>query len=293
MVRFALALALAIACPAAPALGAGAEPLERLRLLDRICTSGWQAVGSTLTPAFVQGERALLFRVRVDWKAGEPNYPVGWPRIQTSLRASQGDWRKWGQIHLRVLPRRAGKPFPYQALGITISSGERNVSWEKDCAGLQADSWQEFTFSLRDVPDRDQVKSLGVFISESEYSDGEVLDFCISDLELVRYAQPTLVGLTPLASVAFADARALPLVVDMLGVQPGAAVPVEICLSKAETQIAAHTASATEGETQISLPLPASGGLAPGEYTLTARADGRTLSHSITLIASPWREVNK
>jgi len=293
MIRPALVLTLVAACAAAfcGLAAAATASTERLVLIDGVSTAQWQAVESTLTPALIEGGNALLFRVTVDWKTGEPNYPVGWPRIQRSLPPGQGDWRKWERIRLRVYVKKTGGPFPHQPIGITISSGDRNVSWEKDCTGLKAGAWQEFTFDLRDVPEKDKVKSLGIFISESEYADGDVLESYISDLELLRYGRPTLVGFTPLAAAAFADSKALPLVVDLLGVQPGATAPVEIQLSRGGETIAAQTAKAGEGETQVSLPLPR--GLAPGDYSLSVRSDARTLSHSIILIESPWQEASR
>jgi len=289
MARPALILILIAACAAASRGIAAAGDVERFVLIDGESTAGWESAESTLTPAEVEGTKALLFRVQVDWKGGEPNYPIGWPRIQFRLAPGQGDWRKWEQVRVRVYGKKAGAPFPAKPLGITISSGRRNVSWERDCFGLRAGAWQEFVFDLRDAPARDNVTSLGVFISESEYSDGEGLEFYISDLELLRYTRPTLIAFHPLGNVAFADAKALAAVVDMLGVAAGATALVRIELSKDGKMVAAASAQAAEGETQVSLPL--SKPVDPGAYSLTIKSGGRSLSHSVTLVASPWREV--
>jgi len=289
MARCALALILIAACGLACCGIAAAADTERWVLIDGESTAGWHAEESILTPVEIDGTKALLFRVQVDWASGEPNYPIGWPRIHFGVPAGQGDWRKWEQVRLGVYAKKAGAPFPAQPLGITVSSGKRNVSWEKNCSGLRAGAWQEFVFDLRDAPARESVSSLGVFISESDYSDGDVLEFYISDLELLRYTRPTLMSFHPLGEVAFTDARALPAIVDMLGVAAGAAAPVEIELRKGGEVIAAATAQATEGETQVSLPL--SEPLPAGGYALAITAGGRVLSHNITLVASPWQEV--
>ncbi|MGD0111824.1 MAG: hypothetical protein ABSD48_08150 [Armatimonadota bacterium] len=289
MARSTLALILTAVCAAACCGIAAAADVERLVLIDGKSAAGWQCDESTLTPAEVDGAKALLFRVQVDWEGGEPGYPIGWPRIHFGVPAGQGDWRTWEQVRLRVYAKKVGAPFPAQPLGITISSGRQNVSWEKNCSNLQAGAWQEFVFDLRDAPARDNITSLGVFISESEYSDGDVLEFYISDLELLRYTRPTLMTFQPLGDVAFADAKALSAIVDILGVAAGTTASVEIELRKGGEAIATAVAQAAEGQTQVSLPL--SKPLPPGAYSLAATAGGRALSHNIMLVASPWQEV--
>jgi len=96
------------------------EPIETRVLIDGKTTGGWQAVESALTTSRVDGMKVLLFRGPVDWHAGEPDYPIGWPRIATSLPPDQGDWRGWDQIRLRVLPRTC-------ALGLRVSCGPHPV----------------------------------------------------------------------------------------------------------------------------------------------------------------------
>ena len=289
MVRSALGLILTVVCAAACCGIAAAADVERLALIDGKSSAGWQCEESTLTAAEVDGTKALLFRVQVNWEGGEPNYPIGWPRIQFRTAPGQGDWRKWEQIRLRVYAKKAGAPFPTHPLGIAVSSGRQNVSWERNCSDLRAGAWQEFVFDPRDAPARESVSSLGVFISESDYSDGDVLDFYISDLELLRYTRPTLMIFHPLGDVAFADAKALQAIVDMLGVAAGTTAPVEIELRRGGEVIAAATTQAAEGQTQVSLPL--SKPLPTGAYSLAAKTGGRSLSCNITLVASPWQEV--
>ena len=115
--------------PAAPDVLLGDTPMsddvERLVLIDGKTVNGWEAVESTLTPAVIQGTNALLFSVPVDWSTGEPNYPIGWPRIQMSLPAEMSDWRKWEQMRLRVYALTTRDPLPYRPLGVTVSSADK------------------------------------------------------------------------------------------------------------------------------------------------------------------------
>jgi hypothetical protein len=290
MNRLALLAALGVLCALAPMPCAAQPPtddLERLVLIDGKTLTGWQATESSLTAATLDGVEAFRFALAVDWKSGEQNYPIGWPRISQEIRS--GDWRKWEQIHLRVLARTDAGPFPKEPLGVTISSEGRNAGWEKEAQPLQAGQWQDFTFDLRDLGNAGRVRSIGVFVSDASYADGAKLEFYISRLELLQYRQPTLMAFRPVARVAFADAKAVPLTVQMLGVAAGATAPVKIALTGEQGAIASHVAQAAEGETQLSLPLP--GSLPPGEYTLTVSVGTRSLSERVKLIASPWQEA--
>jgi hypothetical protein len=262
------------------------DNVERLVLIDGKTLNGWEAVESTLSPAAVEGTPALLFSVPVDWRAGEPNYPIGWPRIQMSVPAEMSDWRKWERMRLRVYALTSRDPLPYRPLGVTVSSADRNVSWERDAEGLRTGEWRECTFDLRDVPERGRVRSIGVFVSEDAYLDGEKLSFYISDLELLRYTRPTLVGFDLLAAVAFADAKALPVAVKMLGLGEGETAPVALRLKEGDKMLAQADVLVPKDVTQISLPLPT--GIGPGQYRLVASSGGEERARAVRLVSSPW-----
>ncbi|MFB3883399.1 MAG: hypothetical protein ACE149_19200 [Armatimonadota bacterium] len=289
-VRFRLVLALALCLPMgaiAPAATAQ-DGAARLALIDGQTVGGWVAVESSLVPDSMEGVSALLFTVPVDWKTGEPGYPIGWPRIQMSVLPGQGDWGGWEQLRLRIYALTDADPLPYRPVGVTISGEERGSSWERDVEGLRPGRWQEFAFDLSEVPALDRVRSVGIFISEDAYRDGERLRFYIAKLELVRYRRPTMVEMRPLASPAFADARALPVEVTMLGLPESGSAPVSLRLLRGGRVVARSEGSAERGATQLSLALPK--GLAPGEYVLTASCEGGELTRGVTLVASPWEE---
>jgi hypothetical protein len=272
---------LALAAPASTP----ADAIERLVLIDGKMADGWTAVESTLTPTAVEGVPALLFGVKVDWSAGEPDYPIGWPRIEMNVPVGRGDWRQWEQMRLKVYALTDRGPLPRRPLGVNVRTPVRN-GWEREAEELPAGQWREFTFDLRDIPERDKVESIGIFISEDAYPDGETLRFYISDLELIRYTKPTLAGSNLLAAVSFADSKALPLAVEMLGVKESASAPVLLRLMAGDRTLAQTEAHVPEGVTQVSLPLPA--GLHPGEYTVVVSSGGRERSHPLKLVPSPW-----
>jgi hypothetical protein len=266
-----------------------AASVETRALINGREVDGWQAVESTVTAATVEGEPALVFRVPVDWSAGEPSYPIGWPRLQLSVPADQADWRGWEQLRLRVLARSSAGALPFRPLGVTIRSGAERGWWEEEVQRLPAGQWQEATFDLRRLPDPSQVRSVGIFISEDNYADQTVLDLAIARLELVRYTQPTLLELQPLASVAFVDAASLPLQVKVFGLRAGADAAIKVRLAQGRKVVADRQVRAGEGETQLTLALPR--GLPSGQYLLSGSVGEQTLSASVTLVTSPWPEV--
>jgi hypothetical protein len=286
-VLLALGLLLCLLTPGpAPAATTADDNVERLILIDGRTLGGWVAVESSLAPDSLEGVPALLFTVPVDWSTGEPGYPIGWPRIQMSLPVEMGDWREWEQMRLRVYALTSRDPLPYRPLGVTVSSADRNVSWERDAIGLRAGEWSEFAFDLRDLPERDRIRSVGIFISEDAYRDGETVRFYISELELLRYTRPTLVGFELLAAVAFADAKAVPVAVTMRGIGEGETASVALRLKEGDTLLAQAEVVVPEGVTQVSLALPT--GIGPGEYRLVASSGGEERSGAVRLLSSPW-----
>ncbi len=268
--------------------------VERLVLIDGKAVDGWEAVDSTVSSVQLEGASALLFAVKVDWSSGEGSNPIGRPRIQMTMPPERGDWREWEQLRLKVYALTERDPLPRRALGVGIRTGDRRGSRDRPVEGLQTGRWQEFSFDLADVPERERVRSVSISISEDAYRDGEGLRFYISDLELVRYTQPMLSDLKVLASVAFADAEALPLSLKMLGLKVGETAPVELRLNAGDKVLASMTALASEGATQVSLPMPR--GIRPGEYTVVASCKagapacphGQPRSQAVRLISTPW-----
>jgi len=274
-----------------PLIRAGAaaptDDLERLALLHGRSADGWQAVEGTITPTTLEGTPAIAFRVEVNWLEGEKGYPIGWPRMQMNLPKDRADWRKWERIRVKVYARTSRGSLPHQPLGLTLSAGGRNANWERDFEGLGLGRWQEYVFDLSDLALRDRVDSVGLFISESNYQHGDVLEFFIADVELLRYTRPTLISLEPRAKLVFADDCSLGAAVTMLGVPAGASAPIQVRLEKGGRAFAGCRAEVAEGTGLISLRLPKPP--PTGDYTLVASDGKRELRAGVKLITSPWQ----
>jgi hypothetical protein len=289
--RFVVLVLLVVGLAVVAPRGSGAAPPTReetLPLLGASSTAEWQPEESTLTAASLGGIPALDFHVKVDWLTGEPNYPIGWPRVARYLPAELKDWRGWEQICYRVYATSDRGTLPPSALSLVIGTGNRNISWEKNADGLRPGAWREYTYDLTEIPYRDQVRMVEFAIAESEYHDGESLDFWISKLELVRFTRPTLVNLALESRVAFADQRAFPFTVKVLGVPAARTAPVQVSLQRAGKSVAAQQLKAGEGVTPLGFSLPRP--LPPGQYRFVARVDDQALTADLTLVPSPWQE---
>ena len=282
-------LGMAVSLLPGAALAADAADVERWTLIDGRTVGPWVAVESTLSLAAAKGEDAFLFHVPIDWSAGEENYPVGWPRIQMRVPDASVDWRRWEQLRLRVYAPAEGDPLPAEPIGISLGTGDHHSSWGRSAAGLRRGDWMEFAFDLSDVPDRDRVHSICVFVSEEAYPDGATLRFYVSGLELVRYLKPTLMELASVPAVAFADAAAVPFEVKMLGVEAGGSARVEMTLRRGDTVVARTAAPVAQGATAVTLRLPPA--TPPGLYALVVRLGEKEITENIRLIASPWQEA--
>ena len=259
------------------------QGVESRVLMNTEWAVGWQAVESTLTPA--PGGR--LFRVPVDWKTGEVNYPIGWPRLEYTVPEGEGDWRRWEEVRVRLLPRSSAGSFPFRPLGMTLRSGERG-GWEKEVPVLRAGEWQEVSFDLRDLAFPDRVRGMGLFISEDMYADGTVLEFLIARVELARHLAPVLLEMQPVSGLGFAGTKSLAIRVKLAGVAPGRSAPVALTLARGAKTVAARRSMGAAGEQQLFLPLPAR--LPPGDYRVSATVGTSTRSATLRLLASPWQE---
>lgn len=269
------------------------DPIERLAIVDGNSAAGWEVTEGTLSPAAVQKNDpnlALLFRVPVDWKAGEAKYPIGWPRCWLRLPKDRQDWSKWDRLRVGVFTRTTREQLPSVPLTLIVSAGGRGSAWSCDLTGLKKDQWAEFVFPVEDIPGRDRVTEIKLPISESRYNHGDVVEFYIGCLELVRYTQPTLVGFEAGTKVAFADEPALPLHVEVLGVRPGEKAAVVINLQDGGRTVMAVTRELPAGRNRITVPLPK--GLSAGQYQAVAKIGQQELSIPIRLVESPWQGGN-
>jgi hypothetical protein len=294
-----LVFLLAVGGVAAP--GAPSPPstsMERRLLFGPETAPEWSAAEATLTeargadlpraPAGI--EAALHWHVTVDYSAGEPNYPIGWPRVNHALPEGPArDWSAWDYLGMWVYADTSRAALPEEPAALLLYTPDRTAEYDRPLAELKKGEWVEITLPLAQVPHDHDVRLLQFYLAEANYRDRDRLDLYIADLSLLRYARPTLLEFAPESAVMFADASRIPVQFRLTGIAPGESAAVS-CELRRGGQVAARASLRSErGPRQAVLELGRQR-LEPGDYELTAHvAGGPEARTKVRLVASPWR----
>jgi len=271
------------------------EPrMEALVLADGDSGSEWTPAEATMEPddARARDGRAMHLHIDVDYTTGEPAYPIGWPRTYLNMPEDGRDWTGWDFIDFWMYADTSRESFPGTPLGLIIRCPDRNSQWQTNLSDLRKGEWVHFRFPLSQLPDITNVAAVQLFISESNYQHGDVLDFWVDDLRLLRYAEPTIIRLQPLNEVMYRDAGVLRVAVELTGLAAGETAQVEVGLQADGTVIQQVAAPLAAGITTIPLPLTDA---APGTYEAWARVAGtdRTVTEAVRAVSSPWEAVQE
>ncbi|MGC9317863.1 MAG: hypothetical protein ACP5KN_07505, partial [Armatimonadota bacterium] len=263
--------------------------MERLVLADGDSGSEWVPAEATMDPddRHARQGRAMHFHVDVNFETGQPDYPIGWPRTYLRVTEAQRDWTGWDFVDFWLYAETSRESFPSTALGFIVRCPDRNNQWQTTLEPKKGE-WVHYRFPVSNVPDPTNVHAVQLFISEANYAHGDVLDFWIDELALLRYAEPTIVAVRPLNQVAYADADVLRVRVKLTGMDEGEAV--EVLTRLVDDGETLRQSATTLGDGTHTMPLQVGGRLEPGEYEVQAQIVGsdRTLSETIRMVSSPW-----
>ncbi len=283
----ALAALLSLGGPAAAQKIVRQGSVERMVIVDGESVEGWHVTEATLEPSaeHARSGKAMLFKVPIDWHAGEKKYPIGWPRCWLPLDPPQ-DWSKWDRLSFWVYADYTGDTLPSRPLGLIITTKEYG-GWNRSLDTLAKGEWRHFVFSLDTIPGRDKVVEVKFYISEAYYRDKETVRFFIDDFELLRYTRPTVVALEPLAEVCYVDEPAMPVEIEVLGVPEQSTAKVTLRIELRGRVVLQTTRAVPRGRWRLTLRLP--GGLRPGVYRLVAAAGDTEVAVPVRLVDSPWQ----
>ena len=275
--------------------GAGADepPMETLVLADGEGGPAWHSAEATMRPDATRGRkgRAMRFHIDVNHETGQPDYPIGWPRTYLSLPEDSCDWRKWDFVEFWLYADTSRESLPDTPLGFIVRSPDKPNSYHKTVHEAQKGKWTHVRVPTSNMPSPAKCTAVQFFVAESNYNHGDVLDFWIDGLALVRYAEPTIIRMRPLGEVQYADTDVVRLEVRLTGLEEGQTANLLVRLvGNAE---AVRRSSAIVRSGIQSVPLEVGGNLKPGSYVLQAQIVGsqRTVTKTIRVISSPWEEA--
>ena len=283
----------------------GDEPrMEKLSLPGGAQPEAWKAIESTedaSTDVVREGAGlSLHWHIPVDYFAGEPKYPVGWPRLILTLTGADRDWTAWDGLHFWIHTRTSRPALPRVPAAFSIRTGpEGRVLLSRVLADLEKDRWTEVTIPFSPLapggvsPGWD-VRALQFNISEDHYRHGDTLDFYIADLSLRRHTVPTLSDFTPVNTLMFSDVRAVPVSFTLFGIKPGEQRPVTLRLRHEGAVLAEQVFAAGRGPQRFVLDVDKLT-LMPGWHELEGSVEGggADVTSRLRVIASPWRSASR
>ena len=288
------------------AAGAGAPPIaprtvfhgkEEILQLDELAAPlRWRPAECTVTagadsgvPA-LPGRAVLHLHIPVDYHAGEKKYPVGWPRMYCTLqRPTETRWSAYDRFEFQVYTRMSRPKPPSRPLTFQVLSRAGGRRFTPELTALRIGRWVRFSFPTSKIPAVEEVERLGFNIAESNYHDGDRLDFYIGGFQLVRSTECRLDSLRIAAPVVYRGQAMLP--VDLVVVGPphkvARGIPFEI--RRGAAALRRETLPVHRGKQRLRMGI-AELKLPPGDYLLIAfpGVGGKEKRASFRVVEAPW-----
>lgn len=261
---------------------------------DGTTAKAWSQSEATMessTDVIKTGGPALHWHVTVDHHAGEPKYPIGWPRVSLALKGEARDWSAWDYFHLWIRLSTSRKELPRVPAVLNLLQGStgKTAPFMLILSELKKDQWLEVRIPTAKLAVAKDVHMLQLNIAEDQYHHHDTLDFYIDDLALLRYATPTLVDFTAANAVMFSDARSIPASFALSGIPAGEPRRVTLELRQAGAVITASEFKTVRGTQRLTLDV-SKATLKPGDYELAGRVEGGAVALSrLRVVASPWQ----
>jgi hypothetical protein len=275
-------VALAAAQPIAP-------KLETLCLEDGNTAGTWGAEEATVSTSDKFGEHggtSMLFHIDVNWQTGEANYPIGWPRMHKALPEDQHNWSGWDFLELVIHSETSRDALPKDPLGLILHTPDRAHEWDRSLRELRKGETVKLVIPLSEIPRHNDVRLVQFFISESNYRDGDTVEFTFDDLSLTRYAEPTVSGAQVLSAIAYDDVTALGASFRLLGVPLGQKVTLHARARQGQQVLGDLAVPLPRGEHEVFIPLSARP--APGEVVLELTLPKPTAVGKVRIVPSPF-----
>ncbi|MGQ9730449.1 MAG: hypothetical protein ACUVX8_04175 [Candidatus Zipacnadales bacterium] len=281
------------------ALSAGGEgqegvQMERVSIENGSGAANWGVAEATVSVSreFAErGETSLLFHIDVDHLAGEPNYPIGWPRIFLKPPEELRDWSQYDFLELVIHSETSRQALPSIPLGFMAHTPDKTQAYNRQLTELKKGETTTIVIPLSSIPRHQEVPHIQFYISESNYQHGDVVDFYIDDIALARYAVPTLSDIVPLQSIAFTDTRYMGLKFRVLGIKEGKEINVKVRAREGAEVVAHHEWVLARGEHEVWIKVDKP--LRPGEIALDLYLAEPQEVARVRIIPSPFGEAER
>jgi len=287
-------LSLLIAALWANAAEAPQDEMQERILIGPDSAKRWAPAESTIETSNTRSrgkQPALHWHITVDHFAGEPNYPIVWPRIGYMFReASERDWTDWDYLQMWVYTETNRSALPREPAGLSIQSPDKEGAYNRALTELKKGQWMQIRIPLKLLGRRQDVRLIQLHISESNYRHQDQLDFYLDEIALLRYARPTLIDFAAETAVMFADARQIPVRFELAGVKTGDSAEVTCELREGRRVMATTAVKAMRGPQRLALDLTKAK-LRAGDYEVVGRVAGGSATGSVRVrvVESPWQ----
>lgn len=266
---------------------------ERLIINDGSAESAskWSAAEATCTSDTKHsrtGGNAMYFHINVDWKTGEKMYPIGWPRITRQLPKDIQDWSGYDYLLFSIYVESSRTNLPATPLGMSLYLPDRPRTHHRQLSELQIGKWTDFKIPLQEIAGNHPCTGIQFHISESDYKDGDVLDFWIDQITLARYVKPFIAEASLIEQIIISDSKNLELEIAMFGINSKEPVEAECRILSGANTVFNGTLPVVQGKHRYSLPLTGRG-LQPGRFDASVSYSGRTVrAGNLRVIVSPY-----
>jgi len=274
------------------------EDKVEIRWLDRLCDApGWTVAECSVGKselACPSGGAAILMHVPVDHTAGEPNYPIGWPRIACALKGWETDWSQWDNFEFMILAKSTREKLPKKAVGLLI--GQRPAEFSRSLEFAEKDKWINVSIpveALKEIGAAVQELSQVRFcVSESDYQDKDVVDFHVGAFRLTRSTACEVTEFSAKTNlVVFQGQPVLKLDVTVVGPPDEVKRGVPFTLKGKEGVVRREMLPLGRGKQVYPCDISELK-LVPGDYELVVFADddAKRKAVSLKVVEDPWKQ---
>ncbi|NOY81130.1 MAG: hypothetical protein GXP31_09010 [Kiritimatiellaeota bacterium] len=278
------------------AAGIVVEGKEEILYLDGLAEpTRWRPAECTVTRAAqkfrAEGRPTLHLHIPVDYSAGEKQYPIGWPRMYCGLRKpDETDWTRFDRFEFMIYAEMSRPKPPSKPLTFQMLCPLRDTGYVHELTEIRLGRWVRIVVPIADKPNLERIATLGFNISESNYRDGDRLDFYVGAFRLVRSTECALSRVRILAPAIFQGRPDLPVELVVTGPPARVGRGIPFTIRRGKEALRREMLPVTRGRQVLHMGI-AELDLSPGDYTLTAFDDDpekRRTAH-FKVVATPWK----